>query len=76
MFFGKGANFINALVNPIGLKAIGRKYYIVYVGWLRVEVVSIYLLLVETRGPSSEAIAAKIDKKAVVIEDHDSEDSL
>lgn len=76
MFFGKGANFINALVNLIGLKAIGRKYYIVYVGWLCVEVVSIYLLLVETRGPSLEAIAAKIDKKAVVIEDHDSEDSL
>ena len=31
MFFGKGANFINGLVNPIGLKGIGWKYYIVYV---------------------------------------------
>jgi hypothetical protein len=63
MFFGKSANFINALVNPIGLAAIGWKYYIVYVGWLSVDVVAIYCLLFETKGPILEAIAAKIDKK-------------
>lgn len=72
MFFGKSANFINALVNPIGLAAIGWKYYIVYVGWLCVEVFCVYFLIVETKGPSLEAIAAKLDKKSVVI--HEEED--
>lgn len=74
MFFGKGATFINALVNPIGLKAIGWKYYIVYVGWLSFEAVCMYFLLVETRGPSLEAIAERFDKKApiaVVVEKDD-----
>ncbi|KAJ5644257.1 uncharacterized protein N7484_006764 [Penicillium longicatenatum] len=62
MFFGKAANFVNAFVNPIGLSAIGWKYYLVYVGWLVVEVLGIYLYLVETKGPSLEAIASRFDE--------------
>jgi hypothetical protein len=34
MAAGKSATSINVLVNPIGLQAIGWKYYNVYVGWL------------------------------------------
>lgn len=61
MFCGKGANFVNTLVNPIGLAAIGWKYYLVYVAWLTIEVGGVYFLLVETKGPSLEAIAARFD---------------
>jgi hypothetical protein len=30
----KCADFVNAMVNPIGLNAIGCKFYSVYIGWL------------------------------------------
>lgn len=76
MFFGKGGNFINALVNPIGLVAMGWKYYIVCVGWSGFEVVAMYCLLIETKGPSLEAIAARIDKKNVIIDEEDGIPSL
>lgn len=61
MFFGKAANFVNAFVNPIGLQSIGWKFYLVYVGWLVIEILGIYLYLVETKGPSLEAIASRFD---------------
>ncbi|OQD60725.1 hypothetical protein PENPOL_c021G02655 [Penicillium polonicum] len=61
MFFGKASNFINILVNPIGLQAIGWKLYLVYVVWLCVEVVVIWKFFVETKGPSLEAIAVLFD---------------
>ncbi|KAL3491547.1 general substrate transporter [Aspergillus germanicus] len=63
MFCGKAANFVNALVNPIGLEAIGWKYYLVYVGWLCVETVCVYFYFVETKGPSLEAIAEIFDRR-------------
>lgn len=69
MFFGKGANFVNALVNPIGLAAIGWKLYLVYVGWLCVEVACMYFLILDTKGPSLEAIAQRFDKKKNVVVD-------
>ncbi|KAF7552854.1 hypothetical protein G7Z17_g4031 [Cylindrodendrum hubeiense] len=61
MFFGKASNFINVLVNPIGLQAIGWKFYLVYVGWLCVEITFIWKFFVETKGPSLEAIAMRFD---------------
>ncbi|CAG8212866.1 unnamed protein product [Penicillium olsonii] len=61
MFFGKASNFINILVNPIGLQAIGWKLYLVYVAWLCIEVVIIWKFFVETKGPSLEAIAVLFD---------------
>lgn len=69
MFFGKAGIFINLLVNPIALAAISWKYYLVYVGWLCIELVCVYLFVVETKGPSLEAIAEKFDKKTLVIHD-------
>ena len=65
MFSGKSATFINILVNPIGLAALGWKYYIIYVVWLCIECAIIWKLFVETKGPSLEAIAALFDKEAV-----------
>ncbi|KAL4885195.1 general substrate transporter [Aspergillus karnatakaensis] len=62
MFCGKAANFINTFVNPIGLDAIGWKYYIVYVGWLVVETGCVWMFFVETKGPSLEAIAERFDR--------------
>jgi len=61
MFAGKSANFVNSLLNPIGLEALGWKYYFVYVGWLCVETACVYFLFVETKGPSLEAIAERFD---------------
>lgn len=61
MFFGKAAVFVNVFLNPIGMQALGWKYYGVYVGVLAVEVVLIWKLFVETKGPSLEAIAARFD---------------
>ncbi|KAH6869694.1 general substrate transporter [Thelonectria olida] len=68
MFFGKASNFINILVNPIGLQAIGWKFYLVYVAWLCVEIVFIWQFFVETKGPSLEAIAALFDGEHVKAE--------
>jgi hypothetical protein len=67
MFCGKSANFINAFVNPIGLKAIGWKYYFVYVAWLAFEILWICCFLVEAKGPSLEAITERFDGKNPVI---------
>lgn len=35
--FSRFASFFNQFVNPIGLSAIGWKYYIVYTVWLFIE---------------------------------------
>jgi hypothetical protein len=61
MFAGKSTNFVNSFLNPIGLEALGWKYYIVYVGWLGIETACVYFLVVETKGPSLEAIAERFD---------------
>jgi hypothetical protein len=63
MFCGKAANFVNAFVNPIGLDAIGWKYYIVYVGWLAFETGCVWTFFVETKGPNLEAIAERFDRE-------------
>ncbi|KAM0327002.1 hypothetical protein ACHAQA_006123 [Verticillium albo-atrum] len=66
MFFNKGSSFLNAFVNPIGLQALGWKYYIVYVVWLGVELVCVYLFFPETSGRSLEAIAEVFDGPLLV----------
>jgi hypothetical protein len=55
------ALFFNNYVNPIALKAIRWKYYIVYDVWLLVELVTVYLFYVETRGPTLEEMAKIFD---------------
>ena len=46
------ALFFNQFINPIALKAIGWKYYIVYTCWLAVELFVVYMLYIETRNVS------------------------
>jgi len=36
-------------------------YYLVYVGWLVVELVTVYLFFVETKGPTLEEMAKIFD---------------
>jgi len=52
----------NQYVNPIALKALGWKYYIVYCVWLGFEFCFLYRYLIETKdGKSLEEIAALFD---------------
>ena len=61
------AGAFNTLVNPIGLKALHWKFFIVYVVWLVVETTIVYTMFPETQGPSLEEVALVIegDKAAV-----------
>lgn len=56
----------NQFVNPIALKALEWKFYIVYCCWLLFELVYIFLFLVETKGKTLEETAALFDGKEVV----------
>lgn len=51
-----GAAF-NQFVNPIGLKALGWKYYIVYCIWVPIEWLVMFFFYPETKGPTLEEIA-------------------
>ncbi|QGI70416.1 hypothetical protein CEK26_002749 [Fusarium fujikuroi] len=73
MFFGKASNFINTMVNPIGLQALAWKFYFVYVAWLAIELAVVWKFFIETKGPSLEAIAAVFDGHATAVE-HESQD--
>ncbi|KAG8831033.1 hypothetical protein FRC17_003809 [Serendipita sp. 399] len=56
----------NQFVNPIALKALKWKLYIVYCCWLVFELVYIFLYLVETKGKTLEETAAMFDGNEVV----------
>ncbi|KAL0580965.1 hypothetical protein V5O48_001057 [Marasmius crinis-equi] len=51
----------NQFVNPWALDAIGWWYYIVYCGWLILELVFVITFIVETRGRTLEETAALFD---------------
>ncbi|KZV72830.1 hexose transporter [Peniophora sp. CONT] len=55
------ALIFNQYVNPVALKALGWKYYIVYICWIAFEVVYIWLFVVETRGLTLEETSALFD---------------
>ncbi|KAF2096479.1 general substrate transporter [Rhizodiscina lignyota] len=65
VFSNKLALFLNQFVNPIGMDSLGWKYYLVYVGWLVVEVIVMYFLWPETRGYSLERVAEVFDGPAI-----------
>ena len=50
----------NQYVNPIALKNIGWKYYIVYCVWIAFELVFVYLYLVETKNRTLEETAVYV----------------
>ncbi|KAK6700329.1 hypothetical protein SNK05_013135 [Fusarium graminearum] len=45
----KGASFFNQFVNPIGLKNLGWKYYIVYCVWLCFVLLTVFFMFPETK---------------------------
>lgn len=51
----------NQYVNPIAMKNIDWKYYIVYDVWLAVELVVVYIFYIETRYTPLEEIARHFD---------------
>ncbi|EKM78879.1 hypothetical protein AGABI1DRAFT_75451 [Agaricus bisporus var. burnettii JB137-S8] len=51
----------NQFINPWALEAIGWWYYIVYCGWLIVELVFVVWFVVETKGRTLEETAAIFD---------------
>ena len=55
------ALFFNSYVNPIALKAMNWKYYIVYDVWLAVELVYVFFTYVETRNTPLEEIVRLFD---------------
>ncbi|PIL23374.1 MFS general substrate transporter [Ganoderma sinense ZZ0214-1] len=55
------ALIFNQYVNPIALKNIGWKYYLVYCCWLGFETVYLYFFIVETKGLTLEETAALFD---------------
>lgn len=57
------AIIFNQYINPIALKNIGWKYYIVYVCWLGFETVYCYLFVVETKNHTLEETAAIFDSE-------------
>ncbi|KAL4969911.1 sugar porter family MFS transporter [Aspergillus stella-maris] len=55
------AGIYNQYVNPLGLEALGWKFYFVYIAILVIECIVIYFYFVETRGPTLEEIAVLFD---------------
>ncbi|KAJ7601775.1 general substrate transporter [Mycena polygramma] len=51
----------NQFVNPWAIAAIGWYYYLVYVGWLAVELFFIWMYVVETKGRTLEETAMLFD---------------
>lgn len=61
------ALFFNQYVNPIALKNIDWKYYIVYCVWLLVELIVVYFFYIETRYTPLEEIAKHFDGEDAVV---------
>jgi hypothetical protein len=55
------SNTFNVFVNPWALDAIGWKYYLVYCGWLVLELAFVMMFIVETKGRTLEETAALFD---------------
>ncbi|KAH6906805.1 hexose transporter [Coprinopsis sp. MPI-PUGE-AT-0042] len=58
----------NQYVNPVAMKAISWKYYIVYCCWIAFELVFVYFFIVETKGRTLEETAALFDGEEAAAE--------
>ncbi|KAG2146187.1 uncharacterized protein EDB93DRAFT_1086637 [Suillus bovinus] len=55
------SNTFNVFINPWALDAIGWKYYLVYCGWLCLELLFVMVFIIETRGRTLEETGALFD---------------
>jgi len=62
------ALFFNSYINPIGMKAIGWKFYLVYCAWLPVELLVIIFFFKETKGRTLEELAVVFDGEVAAVE--------
>ncbi|KAG6842308.1 hypothetical protein C0991_010596 [Blastosporella zonata] len=51
----------NQFINPVAIDALGWWYYLVYCGWLIIELVFVTVFVVETKGRTLEETAALFD---------------
>lgn len=61
-FFMMAAGFFNAYVNPIAMRAIGWRYYVVYIGVQVLAFATIWVLFPETKGHTLEEVAYIFDR--------------
>jgi len=61
------ALMFNQYVNPVALKRIGWKYYIVYCVWLAVELLVVWKYYIETRHTPLEEIAKHFDGEDALV---------
>ena len=56
-------------MNPIGLEKLEWRFYFVYIAILVIEVLCVYFLFVETKGPTLEEIAILFDGPNAAVAD-------
>ncbi len=59
----KASLFLNQFVNPIAMDALGWKYYCVYIGWLVVEIMTVFFFFPETKGFTLEEVSEIFEGK-------------
>lgn len=62
-FWLRSSNFINTLINPIGMDSLKWKFYIWYCAWIAFEALCIYFLFPETSGRTLEELAFMFEGK-------------
>ncbi|KAM6507170.1 hypothetical protein FALCPG4_018552 [Fusarium falciforme] len=71
-----GSGMFNGFVNPVGLDAIGWKYYIVFVCALVIWGLIFYFFYPETRGLSLEEVCQVFDGKKALDQTYDVKDAV
>ncbi|KAL2670480.1 hypothetical protein Neosp_014268 [[Neocosmospora] mangrovei] len=65
------SSLFNGFVNPVGMEALGWRYYIVFACVLALWLAIIYFLFPETRGMSLEEVSQVFDGKEALARTHD-----
>ncbi|KAJ8585741.1 general substrate transporter [Rhizopogon salebrosus TDB-379] len=58
-------NASSSYANPLAFDAMGWKYYLIYCGWLAVELLFVVVFIVETKGCTLEETAALFDGQKI-----------
>ena len=57
------ANMTNTYGIAVGIKAIGWKLYLAFIGWIRIDILTIHFLFVETAGKTLEEMSEVFEAK-------------